>query len=89
LGLTFKPNTDDMRDSPAIAVAQTLQDAGVNVAAYDPEGMELAAPLMPGVDMKKGVYEAIKAPVLVDLRNVYDPAEIRAKGFEYSSVGRV
>jgi UDPglucose 6-dehydrogenase len=116
LGLTFKPNTDDMRDSPAIAVAQTLQDAGVNVAAYDPEGMELAAPLMPGVEMKKGVYEAIegadvvvivtewdafraldfdriksiaKAPVLVDLRNVYDPAEIRAKGFEYSSVGRV
>ncbi|MEO1920739.1 MAG: UDP-glucose/GDP-mannose dehydrogenase family protein, partial [Sphingomonadaceae bacterium] len=42
LGLTFKPNTDDMRDSPAIAVAQTLTDAGVEVAAFDPEGMEQA-----------------------------------------------
>ncbi|NBW77380.1 MAG: UDP-glucose/GDP-mannose dehydrogenase family protein, partial [Sphingomonadaceae bacterium] len=45
LGLTFKPNTDDMRDSPAIAIAMALADAGVSVAAYDPEGMELAKPL--------------------------------------------
>ena len=116
LGLTFKPNTDDMRDSPAIAIAQTLHDAGVKVVAYDPEGMELAAPLLPFVTMAKSAYDAIegadatvivtewdafraldferikslaKAPVLVDLRNVYDPAEIRAKGFQYSSVGRV
>ncbi|NVD45415.1 UDP-glucose dehydrogenase family protein [Qipengyuania atrilutea] len=59
LGLTFKPNTDDMRDSPSIAVAQTLQDAGVKVRAYDPEGMELAAPMMPDVEMMKGTYEAI------------------------------
>ncbi|HKR91110.1 UDP-glucose/GDP-mannose dehydrogenase family protein, partial [Novosphingobium sp.] len=51
LGLTFKPNTDDMRDSPAIAIAQTLADAGVSVAAYDPEGMEQARPLMPEVEM--------------------------------------
>ncbi|WP_170001915.1 UDP-glucose dehydrogenase family protein, partial [Pseudopontixanthobacter vadosimaris] len=51
LGLTFKPNTDDMRDSPAIAVAQTLNDAGVEVTAYDPEGMDLARPMMPNVEM--------------------------------------
>ena len=59
LGLTFKPNTDDMRDSPAIAVAQTLTDAGVEVTAYDPEGMELARPLMPQVTMCKDAYAAI------------------------------
>ncbi|MBK9009462.1 UDP-glucose/GDP-mannose dehydrogenase family protein [Novosphingobium sp.] len=115
LGLTFKPNTDDMRDSPSIAIAQTLQDAGVEVAAYDPEGMDLAKPLMPGVEMCANAYGAIegadavtivtewdafraldfariktlaKAPVLVDLRNIYDPAEVRAKGFTYVSVGR-
>ncbi|MBX7539912.1 UDP-glucose dehydrogenase family protein [Qipengyuania sphaerica] len=115
LGLTFKPNTDDMRDSPAIAVAQTLTDAGVEVAAFDPEGMELAAPLMPEVTMVEEPYAAIKdadaiaivtewdafraldlgrvkelakAPVLVDLRNIYRPDEVRAAGFEYSSIGR-
>jgi len=115
LGLTFKPNTDDMRDAPSIAIAQTLQDAGVEVVAYDPEGMEMAAPLMPGVQMAKSTYEAVtgadavalvtewdafraldldrvknlaRAPVLVDLRNVYRPDEVRAKGFTYSSVGR-
>ena len=115
LGLTFKPNTDDMRDSPSIAIALALADAGVAVAAYDPEGMDLAAPLMPEVTMTASTYAAIdgadavvivtewdafraldfdrikriaKAPVLVDLRNVYDPTEVRAKGFAYSSVGR-
>ncbi|MAY19045.1 MAG: UDP-glucose 6-dehydrogenase [Erythrobacteraceae bacterium] len=60
LGLTFKPNTDDMRDSPAIAVAQTLTDAGVDVSAYDPEGMELAKPLMPDVTMCSDPYAAIE-----------------------------
>ncbi|MFC3173794.1 UDP-glucose dehydrogenase family protein [Novosphingobium bradum] len=116
LGLTFKPNTDDMRDAPSIAIAQTLQDAGVDVVAYDPEGMDMAAPLMPGVAMAQSTYEAVtgadavalvtewdafraldldrvktlaRAPVLVDLRNVYRPDEVRAKGFAYSSVGRV
>ena len=116
LGLTFKPNTDDMRDAPSIAIVQTLLDAGAEVIAYDPEGMEAAAAMMPGVTMASGTYAAIegadavalvtewdafraldfarvkglmKAPVLVDLRNVYDPAEARAAGFEYSSVGRV
>ena len=49
LGLTFKPNTDDMRDAPALAVIQTLQDAGANVRAYDPEGMEAAAEMLPDV----------------------------------------
>ncbi len=115
LGLTFKPNTDDMRDAPSIAIAQALADAGVAVAGYDPEGMELAKPLMPDVAMQPFAYAAIEgadatvivtewdafraldldrikkianAPVLVDLRNVYDPAEVRAKGFTYVSVGR-
>ncbi|MXO60552.1 nucleotide sugar dehydrogenase [Altererythrobacter salegens] len=115
LGLTFKPNTDDMRDSPAIAVAQTLADAGVTVKAYDPEGMELAAPLMPDVQMTTSSYEAIegadavvivtewdafraldlkrvkelaKAPLLVDLRNIYRSEDVRAAGFTYVSVGR-
>ena len=115
LGLTFKPNTDDMRDAPSIAIAQTLHDAGVEVAAYDPEGMEAAAALMPEVAMQPSAYAAIegadavvivtewdafraldmdrikriaRAPVLVDLRNIYDPEEVRSHGIAYSSVGR-
>ncbi len=115
LGLTFKPNTDDMRDSPAIAIAQALVDGGVTVTAYDPEGMELAAPLMPGVTMCDSTYAAIadadaaaivtewdafraldlarmkglmNAPVLVDLRNIYRPDDVRSAGFAYSSIGR-
>ena len=115
LGLTFKPNTDDMRDSPAIAIAQALIDAGVTVAAHDPEGMEQARPLMPAVEMAESPYEAIrdadavaivtewdefraldfarikdlaKAPVLVDLRNIYRAEDVRAAGFTYSSIGR-
>ena len=115
LGLTFKPNPDDMRDSPAIAVAQTLTDAGVEVSAYDPEGMELAQPLMPSVKMCDDPYSAIEgadatvivtewdafraldlsrvaelanASVLVDLRNIYTPEDVRSKGFTYASIGR-
>ena len=115
LGLTFKPNTDDMRDSPAIAVATALTDAGVNVSAYDPEGMELAKPMMPAVSMCDSPYQAIEgadaiaivtewdefraldlsrvkqlanAPVLVDLRNIYRPDDVRAAGFAYTSIGR-
>jgi UDPglucose 6-dehydrogenase len=57
-GLTFKPNTDDMRDAPSIAIAQTLIDAGAQVSAYDPEGMELAKEIMPDVKMEKSSYEA-------------------------------
>ena len=116
LGLTFKPNTDDMRDSPAIAVAQTLMDAGVVVSAYDPEGMEQARPLLPEVVMCDNPYAAIEgadvvvivtewdafraldfkrvkelanAPVLVDLRNIYNPEDMAAAGFTYVSVGRL
>ena len=115
LGLTFKPNTDDMRDAPSIAIAQTLADAGVEVSAYDPEGMEVAQPLMPWVTMRGNAYAAAEgadavvivtewdafraldfkrlkgaanAPVLVDLRNVYEPSDVRSLGFTYHSVGR-
>ncbi len=116
LGLTFKPNTDDMRDSPSIAIAQTLADAGVSIAAHDPEGMEQARPLMPDVTMCDDLYDAIEgadvvtivtewdvfraldlarvkelanAPVLVDLRNIYNPEDVRAAGFTYAGIGRV
>jgi len=115
LGLTFKPNTDDMRDSPAIAIAQTLGDAGVSVTAFDPEGMEQARPLLPEVTMCDDPYAAIEnadvvvivtewdafraldfarvrdlanAPVLVDLRNIYNPDDLRSAGFTYIGVGR-
>jgi len=57
LGLTFKPNTDDMRDSPAIAVVQTLKDAGAIVSGYDPEGMENAKQLM-DIEFASGPYQA-------------------------------
>lgn len=60
LGLTFKPNTDDMRDAPAIVIAQGLIDAGADVIAYDPEGMEAARSLMPGVEMAEGSYQALE-----------------------------
>ena len=60
LGLTFKPNTDDMRDAPSIAIAQTLVDAGAEISAYDPEGMKIAADIMPDVEMTGGSFEAAK-----------------------------
>jgi len=115
LGLTFKPNTDDMRDSPALDIVPALQAAGANVRAYDPEGMAEAAKMMDGIKFGQSAYEAmegadavaivtewnefraldlarmkrlLKAPVIVDLRNVYDPKDMRAAGFEYSCVGR-
>ncbi len=56
LGLTFKPNTDDMRDAPALAIVQALIDGGAEVKAYDPEGMDLAAPMMPAVTMCTDAY---------------------------------
>ena len=115
LGLTFKPNTDDMRDSPAIAVVQTLMDAGAQVSAYDPEGMEEAAKLMPNIEMAEGAYEAAESAdalaivtewdafraldlkrlkelmsgnALIDLRNIYHPADAIDAGFDYFSIGR-
>ena len=58
LGLTFKPNTDDMRDAPSLSIVQALQDAGAHVRGYDPEGMDQAKPLMPGVTFCDSPYEA-------------------------------
>lgn len=60
LGLTFKPNTDDMRDSPAIAVVRTLQDAGAKVRAFDPEGMDQAKLVLENVTYCTGPYEAME-----------------------------
>ncbi|HEY5606756.1 MAG TPA: UDP-glucose/GDP-mannose dehydrogenase family protein [Alphaproteobacteria bacterium] len=115
LGLTFKPNTDDMRDSPSLAIVPALQRAGARVRAFDPQGMKEAKHLLPGIDMCTDAYDALKgadavvivtewnefrqldfarartlmkAPVMVDLRNIYDPAELAAAGFDYWSVGR-
>jgi UDPglucose 6-dehydrogenase len=72
LGLTFKPNTDDMRDAPAIAVVQTLEDAGVKVRAYDPEGMEIAKGIMPGITYCSDAYEAAKGADAVALVTEWD-----------------
>jgi len=58
LGLTFKPNTDDMRDAPSLAIVQSLQDAGITIRAYDPEGMEAAKAMMPDITYCKDAYEA-------------------------------
>ena len=80
LGLTFKPNTDDMRDSPAIAVAQALTDAGVKVRAYDPEGMEQARPLMRDVEFASGPYEVAEqadAVVLVTEWDVFRALDLK------------
>ena len=60
LGLTFKPMTDDMRDSPAISIIQALQDAGAHVVGYDPEGMDNARKLIEGVAFAKDAYDAAK-----------------------------
>jgi len=115
LGLTFKPNTDDMRDSPAIDIIQALQDAGATVRAFDPEGHEQAALVLQNVEYAADPYDALKgadaavlvtewdvfraldlarvkallaSPILVDLRNIYDPADMARHGIEYSSIGR-
>lgn len=58
LGLTFKPNTDDMRDAPSIAIIGALEDAGAHICAYDPEGMQAAADVLPQVEMKQDAYGA-------------------------------
>jgi UDPglucose 6-dehydrogenase len=116
LGLTFKPNTDDMRDSPSLAIIGALQKAGASIQAYDPVGMAEAATLLEGVKFCDGTYETMAGadalvvvtewnafraldlkrvksllsnPILVDLRNIYDPREMAQAGFEYHSVGRI
>jgi UDPglucose 6-dehydrogenase len=116
LGLTFKPNTDDIRESPAIDIVNKLIEEGATISAYDPAGMEHTRKAVNGpITYCSDAYEAangcdvlvlatewnqfrkldmarlkgiLKAPKLVDLRNVYDPAGMRQLGFEYTSVGR-
>jgi len=60
LGLTFKPNTDDMRDSPALDIVPALQQAGARIRAYDPEGMKEAEKLLPGIEWCRGAYDALQ-----------------------------
>jgi UDPglucose 6-dehydrogenase len=115
LGLAFKPNTDDMRDAPALDIIPALQAMGAKIQAFDPEAMHEAEKLLSDIDFKTGPYEALdgadamvlitewdrfraldldrvkallKTPVVVDLRNVYSPEQVRAAGLRYSSIGR-
>ena len=115
LGLTFKPNTDDMRDSPSLAIVPALQAAGATVRAFDPEGMDEARKLLPGTVFCANAYEAmegahalviitewnefraldlgrvrslLRTPTVVDLRNIYKPADMAEAGFRYHSIGR-
>ena len=115
LGLTFKPNTDDMRDAPSLDIIPALQGAGANIRAFDPEGMAEARENLGGVVFCEDVYETmigadalailtewnqfrgldlermkatLKQPVMVDLRNIYDPRTMAEAGFSYSSIGR-
>jgi UDPglucose 6-dehydrogenase len=115
LGLTFKPNTDDMRDAPSLAIIPALQARGARVQAFDPEGLFEARQLLTDVEFKEDPYQVaagadvlviitewdqfraldldrikllMNRPALVDLRNIYKPDDMRARGFSYSSVGR-
>ena len=115
LGLAFKPETDDMRDSPTITLIKGLQKQGALVRAYDPQAMENAATMFDGVTFCRDAYETaegadalviatewnefralnldrvkklLRRPVIVDLRNVYDPLRMKSEGFHYHSVGR-
>ena len=115
LGLAFKPNTDDMRDAPAIEIAQMLQAGGARLQGYDPVAMLVAARHMPGVKLCEDAYEVasgvdalvvvtewnefkqldlsrlkslMRQPVVVDGRNIYDPAAMRRLGFQYRGMGR-
>ncbi len=115
LGLAFKGDTDDMRESPAIPVVEGLVARGARVRAFDPAAMAAARPLLPPIDYCADPYEAaagadglviatewnqfraldlaqlktrLAAPLVVDLRNLYEPARVAAEGFRYVSVGR-
>jgi len=115
LGLTFKPNTDDMRDSPSLAIVPALVKGGANVHAFDPQGMDEARTMIEGIEWCDGAYEALDGadvvaivtewnefraldlermkstmahPVMVDLRNIYNPDEMTAAGFDYHCIGR-
>jgi UDPglucose 6-dehydrogenase len=115
LGLTFKPNTDDMREAPSLVIVPALEAQGARVRAYDPHGMEEARKLMPRLETATDPYTcieradamliltewdqfraldldrvkaALRSPVVVDLRNIYKPADLAAKGITYVGVGR-
>jgi UDPglucose 6-dehydrogenase len=115
LGVTFKANTDDMRDAPSLDIVPALMAAGANVVAFDPEGMKEAARMLPGVVFARTAYEAatgadvlvvitewhefrgldprrlkeaMRQPRIVDLRNIFDPDEMRGLGFAYEGIGR-
>ena len=115
LGLSFKPETDDMRESPAIEIIHGMIARGAKVRGFDPVAMEEAKHYIKGLDYAEDEYDAIKgadalviitewnqfraldmekvkgllnAPKIADLRNVYEPADMRAMGFEYVGVGR-
>jgi UDPglucose 6-dehydrogenase len=115
LGLAFKPETDDMREAPAIDIIRGLQERGAVVRAYDPVAMTEAAVVLPDVTYREDEYEAVKGadalvfvtewnqfraldmrrirdlmrtPRIADLRNIYDPDDMRELGFEYVGVGR-
>ena len=115
LGLTFKPNTDDMRESPSLSILPPLVEAGATIRAFDPEGMTEAKKLLPDLDYCSDAYQAIegadalvlltewnefraldlarvksllRTPVVVDLRNIYQPQEMAEAGLTYHSIGR-
>ena len=115
LGLTFKPNTDDMREAPSIPLIMALQDMGATVRAYDPVGMEQAKNFVSDVAFCQGPYECVEdadvavivteweqfraldlarmrdlmaCPVVIDLRNVYRPEDMKKVGFAYTCIGR-
>lgn len=115
LGLAFKPDTDDMRDAPAITIIELLQKDGAKIKAYDPQSVKNAANILTNVTFCKDPYDAIdnadlaiivtewnefkemnlqrikksmKAPNLIDGRNIYDPHKLRELGFTHVGVGR-
>jgi UDPglucose 6-dehydrogenase len=116
LGITFKADTDDIRESPAVEIVRELIDGGAAVRLFDPQGMERAKSVVPpevefatdaydamagadclviatewrefaALDLAK-VAQGLASPVVVDLRNLYDPADVEAAGLRYTSVGR-
>jgi UDPglucose 6-dehydrogenase len=115
LGLTFKPNTDDMRDAPSLVILPALAAAGAELRAFDPEGMDEAQKLLPGLLCCADPYAAmegadalvlltewnafraldldrvrslLRTPLVIDLRNIYEPTQMVAAGLSYVSVGR-
>ncbi|MGJ8477496.1 UDP-glucose dehydrogenase family protein [Sphingobium yanoikuyae] len=72
LGLTFKPNTDDMRDAPSLSIIQALQDGGAQIRAFDPEGIEAAQPLLQNVDFFHDPYAAAQGASAVVLVTEWD-----------------